>query len=179
MKELEFICVDEDNLEVAFKIQQMVFPKYSAYKNYRECVDKTTDNIYWIIKLKGENIGISGLYCYDIDPTSAWLGWFGILKQFRRCGYGSIALRHFEAEAILRGFKHCRLYTDRYENEMAKKFYEANGYICEQYSNDEDPASLQYPIDIYSKSLKNGQHIPWGNRNIDFSTQIKKQGINI
>ena len=61
--------------------------------------------------------------------------------------------------------------------EIAKKFYESNGYVCEQYINDEDSACKIYPIDIYSKPLKNFVLVPWGNRNINFSEQIKKQEI--
>ena len=88
-----------------------------------------------------------------------------------------MALSRFEEEAERRGFKFCRLYTDRFENEIAKKFYESNGYVCEQYIYDEDSACKIYPIDIYSKPLKNFVLVPWGNRNINFSEQIKKQEI--
>lgn len=174
---LEFVNLNRDNFDVALKIQNELFPSHSAYVNYREAVEKLTDNVYWIVRHGGENIGICGLYYYAADTESAWLGWFGILKEFRRQGFGSMALSRFEEEAERRGFKFCRLYTDRFENEIAKKFYESNGYVCEQYINDEDSACKIYPIDIYSKPLKNFVLVPWGNRNINFSEQIKKQEI--
>ena len=156
MSALEFVNLNRDNFDVALKIQNELFPSHSAYVNYREAVEKLTDNVYWIVRHGGENIGICGLYYY---------------------GFGSMALSRFEEEAKRRGFKFCRLYTDRFENEIAKKFYESNGYVCEQYINDEDSACKIYPIDIYSKPLKNFVLVPWGNRNINFSEQIKKQEI--
>ena len=50
MSALEFVNLNRDNFEVALKIQNELFPSHSAYVNYREAVEKLTDNVYWIVR---------------------------------------------------------------------------------------------------------------------------------
>ena len=128
-----------------------------------------------MIEENGEIVGISGLYFYAVDPTSAWLGWFGILKEYRRLHLGSKALKIFEAMAVKLGFKTARLYTDKFDNDIAINFYRSNGYTEEDYLLDEDPASKKYPLFIFSKSLDGTKVTRWNNKNIGFTKQTEKQ----
>ena len=47
---------------------------------------------YYIVYLENIPIGVTGIYSYNEYPENAWLGWFGILKEYRNNGYGGIVL---------------------------------------------------------------------------------------
>ena len=169
------VQIDRNNFSYALALQRELFPEFSAEVNYRESVEKITTNRYYLLYDGGTCVGISGIYEYEADPTSAWLGWFGILPAFRRRGYGSAAIRLFEEEARSRGYTHTRLYTDKYDNEAAVAFYEANGYTSEEYLNAEDAVIKQFPILIFSKRLSCGEVRKWNHKFIDMTGQIAKQ----
>ena len=130
---------------------------------------------YFLIYVGNDCAGIIGIYCIPEDPDSAWLGWFGIRKGFRRRHLGSAALKCFEEMAISREYRFARLYTDAHNNDAAIAFYQANGYLCEPYMNVDDPACLQYKTLIFSKSLGGEQLVLWNNRNMHLTEQIEKQ----
>lgn len=172
---LKQIRITGENLAYARMLQMQLFPEYDAGTNYRESAEGISGNEYFLLYRDGVCVGITGIYRTAADPASAWLGWFGILPQFRRQGLGSQALRLFEAGALERGCCHARLYTDRFDNDAAIAFYEANGYRGEVYRTPEDPASLTYDILIFSKALSGAAPEPWNNRNICLTEQIGKQ----
>ena len=171
------VCQDlsPDNLDLALEIQHELFPNYSARINYEESLSGITDYKYYLIFQGGNCVGISGIYSLDTDPESAWLGWFGIRTPYRSKGLGSQALSLFEQTAVKRGFKYARLYTDKFDNETAITFYQANGYTAEDYENPDDPASKEYPVLIFSKALGNNPPVPWNNRFMGLTDQIEKQ----
>lgn len=47
---------------------------------------------YYIVYLENIPIGVTGIYSYNEYPEDAWLGWFGILEEYRNNGYGGIIL---------------------------------------------------------------------------------------
>ena len=167
--------ITKDNLEYAVSIQGELFPpEESARANYEESLENPRFE-YYLIYEDGTCAGVIGLYSYPEYPDSAWLGWFGIRKAFRRRHLGSKALALFEEMAVLKGFSFARLYTDAVNNEAAIAFYESNGYRSEPYENPDDPACLKLKLLIFSKSLASGELIPWNNRNIYFTEQSAKQ----
>ena len=173
---MKFIRIDKNNIDIAHKMENIIFPHYDAYNNYLDTFKPESKNEFWIIEVDNVYVGISGIYSYKNNNDDAWLGWFGFLEEYRNKGYGTIALKMFEEEAIKRGFKYARLFTNRYDNDDAKRFYERNGYTEEYYELESDPASLIYPLSIYSKSLIPGVEAPkWNNRDIHFTKQVKKQ----
>ena len=74
-----------------------------------------------------------------------------------------------------RGYRFARLYTDAEHNDAAIAFYKANGYLCEPYLNQQDPACRQYPTLIFSKPLTGDALVPWNSRSIHLTEQIAKQ----
>ena len=167
--------ITNGNLDIAIDIQNRIFPEYSAKTNYIEAIEKKTDNKYFLLSDGSEYVGITGIYSYIVDPESAWLGWFGILEDYRNKGYGSEALLIYEKMARERGYRYARLYTDKFDNDAALHFYKSRGYTFEDYINEKDEASLRFPILIGSKSLDGSKAALWNNRNIEFTEQIKKQ----
>jgi len=177
---MKIVELNRENLQTAISIQNTIFPTHDASQNYRDAVEGKTDYKYCLLFVDNVGyVGVSGLYSLKIDSESAWLGWFGILEQYRRNRYGSEALRLFEEQAKGLGFKYCRLYTDRYDNDAAIKFYESNGYAFEQYENRFDPSCFDYPVLIGTKCLYNEPLVLWNDRNIGLTEQTFKQtGFN-
>ena len=174
---LKQVLISKDNLDFATRLQNEIFSNSldNAYQNYLDSVLNITNNKYYLIYDNLTCIGISGLYYYEIDPTSAWLGWFGVKPEYRRCGYGSRILKLFEKTAKKLGFKYTRLYTDQFNNEAAISFYKTNGYLFEEYKNDNDGASNKIKVYIASKSLGKYPIKLWNNKNINLTEQLKKQ----
>lgn len=173
---MNLIPIDESNIDIARKIQNELFQD-DAYIDYLKSTFHITKDKYWLLEVDGHNIGISGLYSLNIDPTSAWLGWFGILPEYRRAGWGSLALILFEAEALRLGYKYSRIYTARNNNDVAKSFYQKNEYVEEHYYCPQDPVGHLTPLSIYSKSLYIDNALPaWANRNMHlFKTNLNKK----
>ncbi len=173
---MKLIPLTKDNLDDIIKIQHAIFPTHDASQNYKDAVAGVTDYQYFLLyDEKVGYLGITGIYSLQADPESAWLGWFGILKEYRRNHYGSEAMRLFEEYSKNLGYKYCRLYTDRYDNEATIMFYEANGYTLEPYENPLDPACFDFPVLIGTKCLYDSSKAKWNNRNMEFTTQIFKQ----
>ena len=120
-------------------------------------------------------IGVIGIYQYPEDKDSAWIGWFGIRKAYRRRHLGTTALKMFEDMAADRNYLFARLYTDAENNDAAIAFYMANGYTCEPYENAQDPACIKYKTLIFSKALTSRTLVPWNSRCIHLTEQIEKQ----
>jgi GNAT superfamily N-acetyltransferase len=172
---LTLVPVTEENIDQAIAVQSIIFPAYSAEENYRDGVTGKTENAYYLVYDDRICIGITGLYSLSSDPDSAWLGWFGVLEDFRRRHYGSMILSLFEEQARTAGFRYARIYTDRYDNDTAIAFYTACGYTPETYDNPEDPACYEYPILIFSKALYGGTPSAWNSRNIGLTEQMQKE----
>ena len=172
---LKTIKVTKENLEYAIRIQEEIFPDESGRVNYEEAIAGTQDYDYYLLYQEENCVGVIGLYTYPCDAESAWLGWFGIREKFRKKHLGTEAIKKFEDLAEKKGYKYARLYTDEADNDVAIAFYQSNGYTCEKYVNEDDPACLQYRMLIFSKSLC-GEPFPlWNNKNIHLTEQIEKQ----
>ena len=172
---MELERVTEKNIGYAIEIQEELFPGESGRTNFEESIYGSAGFEYFLLYEDGTCVGIIGIYSYPEDPKSAWLGWFGIRKDFRRKHLGSEALKRFETMAAERGYRYTRLYTDAENNDAAIAFYQANGYAGEPYQNSSDPACLKYKMLIFSKSLTAEPLVLWNSRNIHLTEQIAKQ----
>lgn len=143
---IKLIKVDSNNVKEAIKIQNQIFPSEqggaldimsSLDKDFiKEALGYSYDYraLYYLAMLDDKAIGITGLYCYD-NHKEAWLGWFGVLEQYRGKGYGKILLEQSINLAREKGFKTLRLYTSTEdENKIARKLYDKLGFISEDYT---------------------------------------------
>ena len=80
-----------------------------------------------LIKENKKTIGICGLYSLDENSKDElWLGWFGIIKEYRSKGHGSDVLKQLEIKA-----KEANAHTIySYVNKKGKPldFYYRNGF---------------------------------------------------
>ena len=106
---LKYEKLTMENLELATKIQMQIFPKESAYQEFIDCLNSNKEyNIYYLVYSNENIIGITGLYTTtDINKTNTlWMGWFGILKEYRNKGYGT--------KVILDTIEMAKNYIDKY-----------------------------------------------------------------
>ncbi len=167
--------ISADNLELAVSVQETLFPNESARVNFEESISGAADYEYYLIYEDDTCAGVIGIYSLQDDPCSAWLGWFGILSQFRRNHLGSEALKKFEEMAAAKHFKYARFYTDEEDNDTAIAFYKAAGYTPEPYRNEDDEVCMKYKTLIFSKTLCDEPVPLWNNRNMHLTAQIAKQ----
>lgn len=172
---MELVKVTAENIEEAASIQRELFPDENGRANFEASLMEGSRFSYALIYEEGVPAGIIGIYEYPEDHESAWLGWFGIRESFRRRHLGTEAIRRFEAEAAARGYRYARLYTDANDNDAAIAFYRKNGYVSEPYVNPDDPACMEYPMLIFSRSLTSDPLVPWNSRNIHLTEQIALQ----
>src|SRR5579859_7715253 len=68
----------------------------------------------WLIRdLHGNTIGLSGLYSLDDSTKNLWLGWLGVLPEYRNKGIGERILASLEDFAIMSGCKNIWTYVDK------------------------------------------------------------------
>ena len=179
-KEIKFMRINQDNLELACHIQNTIFPEEDGRENFIEQINndpyrKELD--YYIVYLSNTPIGVTGIYSYHEYPTDAWLGWFGILKEYRHFGYGGITLDKTISLAKEKGYKNFRLYTDEYAK-SAHKLYESRGMIKEVYDRKDDQDEFFVAkVYIYSLSLTNKEVRLWDNKLLWLKEQGEKENL--
>lgn len=169
--------ITSDNLSIASKVQNELFPGEDGTINYIECIEKNPyrkEQDFYIAYDGDVPIGVTGIYSYHEYPLDAWLGWFGILPEFRKKGYGSIVFDETVSLAKQKGYKSFRLYSEEYFTD-AHRLYRSKGMISEIYDNidDKDPYEPDVTTLIFSMSLTDEKIELWNNKILG----LKEQGI--
>lgn len=188
---ITFEKVTTKNIKGAIKAQRTIFPGEDGAINLQICADKSLVKKYygkesdyrevfeaWVARDKKDNIvGITGIYSYFEYPEDAWLGWFGVLPNFRRLGYGQKILLWTMARAKDLGFKNFRLYTDLVDDKEAVELYRKVGMIEEPYLTE----VLDANTFIFSKSLNSNITEKLGNKMLFLKEQeeIQNQSSDI
>jgi GNAT superfamily N-acetyltransferase len=92
------------------------------------------DNKYWQSWLVTEDaadpqskvIGLCGLYSLNDSTDELWLGWFGLIPEWRNCGVGNAVLIFLEEQAIAVGCRKLMAYVDKQGRPLS--FYYRNGF---------------------------------------------------
>ena len=180
MNEIRFIKIEKDNLELACKIQNDIFPEEDGRQNFIDQINKNPyrkELDYSIVYLDDIPIGVTGIYSYNEYPDDAWLGWFGILKEYRRKGYGRRTLNKTIDLAKEKGYKNFRVYTDEYAKE-AHNLYKSIGMISEPYDREDDKDEYFIAdIYIYSISLTSEKIELWNNKLLGLKEQGEKENL--
>lgn len=165
--------VVESNLELAIKVQRLIFPKESGALNIKASVDKKfIEEVYgsnfrksvdfWLCRdEKNDVVGITGIYTYFEYPDDAWCAWYGVLPESQGRGYGKKILLWTMEKAKEMGYKNFRLYTDLIDNHIAVGLYRKVGMIEEDYVA-EDMGDEE--IVIFSKNLFSEKTEKLGNK---------------
>lgn len=175
---MKYELITEKNLDLAVKVQNEIFPEENGKQNFIDSINKDQyrkELTYYLVFDNETPVGVSGLYSYHEYPNDAWLGWYGVLKEFRGKGYGSKIFDHFEKISKEKGYKNIRLYTDINMYKDAIKLYYKKGMISEKYENDNEDESIRNTTLIFSKSLTEKETKLWNNKNLELNNQVKKE----
>lgn len=177
MMELTYERINKDNIKLASIIQYEIFPNSSAYTKYLKQInsDKKVP-VDYLVYCKLNPIGIIGLYEQDGDKTSIWLSYFGLLKQYRKKGYGKRMLNDVIELAKRYNKRYLRLYTYEVWNSVAQGFYKKHMQLEEYYTNKNDDQIdiLEGKPKIFSYSLTGDKIKPWNNKYIGLSLDDKE-----
>lgn len=131
---MQLILVDRSNYKEAIKIQRDIFPNEDGALNILASLDRELfqkisglsypdDHVkYYLAENNHEYVGITGLYYYNFDPESTWLGWYGILKQYRRQGFGKKLL---EKNSRISNISRIQILATIYRRRRESKCYQA------------------------------------------------------
>lgn len=172
IKNLKFEELNEKNLKIAAKVQYEIFPNSSAYSVYKSAVTGKRDSFYvsYIAYFEEKPVGVIGLYEIPEYSDTAWLSWFGLIKEYRKMGFGKQMLDFIIQVAKKNHRKFLRLYTFEIWNKEAQKFYQTNMDIGESYFNEREEKSIfEGKPKIFSKSLCDEKVELWNNKFIDIS----------
>lgn len=175
--DLKYIEVDNNNLDLAVRIQNSIFPLEDGRQNYIEGITKDPyrkEMTNFIVYDNVAPIGVVGLYSYNEYPDDAWLSWFGVLQEYRQNGYGSKIFDFFEDLALGKGYTSIRVYTDD-EFDKAILLYEKKKMIKEFYKNDLESEEINNGTIIYSKSLTKDKTEKWNNKFLGLTIQSEKE----
>ncbi len=178
---IRFDEVTYENLEIAVSIQNKIIPEENGKQNYIEGITNDPyrkEMVNYIIYADDTPVGVVGLYSYNEYPSDAWLSWFGILDEYQKRGYGSLAFDFFEKLAKEKGYTSIRVYTDN-SFEKAIRLYKSKGMIEEKYSNKLESDEINNITIIFSKSLTNKKVELWNDKFLGLTKQSEKEKVNI
>lgn len=160
MNNLKYIKVNRNNKEIAFDIQKTIWKDNPDYNNF---IDKSEnskeDYISFIVYKNNSPIGITGVYVEDIDKTTIWLDWYGILPEYRNKGYGrTVLLDTIKYCKNLNKFEYFRIETNFWEGRPAISLYDDVMHYKENYTIEGHTNCL-----IYTYSF-NGIKNLWDNK---------------
>lgn len=176
--------VTKELLPVVHRMFREVFPDEKLYEDgsCKDCFAGACDHEqkgrdvwhYYLWKLttpddqEGKFIAMSGIYTEEADPDSLWLGWMGVLPEYRRERLATRILNDFLRECRGLGFKYARIYTNE-DNEAARACYRFNGFAEEKYGG-ETPEYILFggPVWVYSRSAISPECPPWNDRKLNF-----------
>ncbi|MBR5027443.1 GNAT family N-acetyltransferase [Candidatus Saccharibacteria bacterium] len=178
--EIRFERITKDNLEIACKVQNEIFPEEDGRQNFVDMVEQNPyrkELDYYIVYLGEAPIGVTGIYSYHEYPDDAWMGWFGVLEKYRGRGLGGEILDRTIDLAREKGYKNFRLYTDEFAKD-AHRLYESRGMVKEIYDRPDDRDEyFDAEVYIYSINLAGEKVEPWNNRFLGLKEQGEKENL--
>ena len=168
---MRYELIDNNNLILATRVHLEIFPNECAYSCFKKSIEDNHVNYrYYLVYMDTVIIGITGLYIDDRCKDNIWLGWYGVLKEYRLHGFGKQifidTLEMAEKWGKEKKIDTFRLYTSFDDNKVAQIIYKQYMDICEKYNNSDD-INYNNTCLIYSKSLISGKNVLlWDNKNI-------------
>lgn len=130
-------------------IDDFGYTYYHAILSWCEIIQKDQSNKFWevwLIHFNNKIIGICGLYSLKENNNSElWLGWFGIIPEYRNQKLGSVVLAELENLAKINNCEILYTYVDIEGKPLT--FYYRNGF--ERISTvGEYISSINYSLDL-------------------------------
>lgn len=160
MPNLNYKEITEENILFATHLEMQIFPSSCGYFSYLKAYENGAP--YFLAYLNNEAFGITGLYEEERlgEKGTVWLGWYGILKNYRGRGLGKAILLDTIKEAENRKYETLRLYTSEKLCPEACILYDKVMDLGENYTVEEKDLKRK----VYSKSLNGKPVKPWENK---------------
>ena len=174
-KELKYVQVNNENLEIAYNIQKEQWKNEADKQNF---IDKANNfdeyNISFIAYYQNIPIGITGVYTEDIDKDSIWLDWFCVVPEYRKKGFGEQILRDtIEYAKKIGNFLYFRVETTYWKGRPAVSLYDKVMHVKEEYTVENK--SLDKPTLIYTYNYTDKREL-WNNRYLALKDYYKELG---
>lgn len=160
---MEYIQIKtEEDIAILKPMFLEIFPEeanydFAAYYDSIKRPHQLFDSLeYYFMVHDGNRIGICGLY--SENEIDGWLGWFGVMPEYRNHGFARQCLADMEQLIKSRGFKVMRIYTNRVVNANAFRLYLKSGFI-EDGGCDDNIVTLHKALTVMESPSLN-----WGNR---------------
>lgn len=171
-KEIRYIQVTNENLDIAYNIQKNEWKDYPDKQNFIDKANKTEeDYISFIVYYKDTPIGITGVYTEDIDKDSIWLDWFCVVPEYRKMGFGEQILRDtIEYARQLGTFLYFRVETDYFEGRPAISLYDKVMNVKEKYTIEKNHTDITL---IYTYNFTEKSEL-WNNKYLGLNDYYDK-----
>lgn len=123
-----------DNLTQAVTTARQIFPHagsadcFRPEATYRRSLQHPEDRMQHYLAQDGDSlVGVCGHYPDWNAPQRLWLGWFGVLPEQRRKGYGARILQHMQNLTRQMGATELRLYSSVLD-QPAHRLYRRLGF---------------------------------------------------
>lgn len=182
---MRYELIDQNNLILATRVQLEIFPDEIAYCAYKKSIEDGHKNYrYYLVYKENVIIGITGLYIEDGYSDSIWIGWYGVLENYRLHGFGEkILLDTFNMAkewALEKGnISYIRLYTSYRDNPIAQILYKKYMTTVENYNNTSD-INFDNTCLIYSRTINESENVElWNNRflNLKYGDEMIVDGF--
>ena len=182
---MRYELIDQNNLILATRVQLEIFPDEIAYCAYKKSIEDEHKNYrYYLVYKESVIIGITGLYIEDRYSDSIWIGWYGVLENYRLHGFGEkILLDTFNMAkewALEKGnISYIRLYTSYRDNPIAQILYKKYMTTVENYNNTSD-INFDNTCLIYSRTINESENVElWNNRflNLKYGDEMIVDGF--
>ena len=178
---LKYVEIINDNIEFATKVQMRIFPNESAYEHFKFTIERNLEYEKYFLVYDGDIvIGVTGLYSNEdiFETNSLWLGWFGVLEEYRSKGYGKQILTDTieMSKKLAKKYpiKYFRLYTSERDDKIAQPLYEKVMDIKEYYNNPDD-INYDGTCLIYTKSLDDEKPTYWNDKFLNLKTIVEEE----
>ena len=176
---MRYELIDKNNLILATRVELEIFPEEIAFSAYKKSIEDNHQHYkFYLVYNENVIVGITGIYMDIKYPDSIWLGWYGVLEEYRLHGFGKqILLDSIEmAKEWAKNDKkisYMRIYTSYKYNDIAQILYKEFMDTTEEYNNKED-INFNNTCLIYSKSLKDNINIElWNNKFLDLKHGVE------
>ena len=118
---------------------------------------------------EGKFIAMSAIYTEEADPDSLWLGWMGVLPEYRRERIATRIINDFLRECRKREYRYARACVSEC-NGPESDCLRFNGFSEEKYGGEipKDILPVNHTLSIYSKSVDSSECPPWNDRKLIF-----------
>lgn len=176
--------VNEEILDLATKLQAEIFPDEKSPEQIVTGV-KTGNPKNFIAFSNNEPVGIVGYYFSNECPEHVLINWYGVLKQFRRKGYGAEIINWLIKTCKKLNYKYLTTYTDLKENKAAILLYKKMGFEVVDYCNAQDlkimkELRIKHKYVLVTKKLKRSKNIDYKTVNLNIAENYliyKKRSI--